>query len=194
VGQIQNWKLFLGAALLAIGGTAIFFIRDSAQTFESPVAALLNQGSLLFVNTYTLYLLDHGQSHFFGLSYFYAFLNLLPSAVWTTGFNMPDWFRTQYAPGSTSGYGYGLDAEGFLNFSWPGIVVTFIGLSILQRKIFNLRHPRDFVLFYSVFSFSFMMYAIRNDSTAFLKGNFYAIVSYAALNFLASLLPKRRNE
>lgn len=190
VSNRQNWKIALGGILLSLVGTAIFFVRDSTQVFDSPLTAVLGQGSLLFVNTFTLHLLDAGQPYFWGMSYIYAFLNLFPRFIWTTGFNMPEWFRDQYAPGSSSGYGYGLDAEGFINFSWPGVFVTFLAIGLFQRIIFNLKKARDFVIYYSVFNLAFTMYAIRNDSTAFLKGHFYALISYAALYFLSSLIPR----
>ena len=172
-------------------GTAIFFMRDATQAFDSPFVAILNQGSLLFINTFTLHLLDQGVSHFWGWTYLNSLLNLLPSGLAGTDFNLLNWFKAHYAPASTSGYGYGLDAEGYLNFSWLGVFVTFLGLGFLQRLSFNSRRWGDFFLYYSVFSFSFTMYCFRNDSLAFLKGNFYAIVSYAALYFLSRFLPWR---
>ncbi len=186
----QTFKLVIGGTALAVAATAIFFLRDATQNFSSPLAALLSQGSLLFVNTYTLFLIDNGQPYFLGLSYIYACLNLLPSGVWSSGFNMPDWFREQYAPGSNSGYGFGLDIEGYLNFSWPGVFFSFVLIGFMQRKIFNAKKLRDFCLFYSVFFCAFTMYCLRNDSTAFFKGNFYAIISYLGLYFLSRFLPR----
>ena len=184
----QKMKLLLGGFLLTLGGTLIFVMRDGAGLageVGSPLTAILNQGSLLFVNTYTLHLLNNGTEYFWGMTYIYAFMNLLPSGIWSTGFNLPGWLRQHYAPESTSGYGYGLDAEGFLNFSWAGVLLTFVGLGLWQRKIFNLKFARGFALYLSVFSVAFTMYSLRNDSTALFKGHFYAVISYMALNFLS---------
>ena len=189
--KLATLGLVFGGGALAIGGTLIFLLRDANQVQATLLEAVLNQGSILFVNTYTLYLLDNGQEYFLGLSYFYALLNLIPRAIWSTNFNMPDWFHDQYAPTSSSGYGYALDAEGFLNFSWPGVVATFLVVALAQRLSFNSQRFRSFFSYYSVFYLSFAMYSLRNDSTAFLKGNFYALVSYLSLYFISQFLSSR---
>ncbi len=186
-----TFKLVLGGALLIMVGTAIFFLRDSSQVFQSPFVAVLNQGSLLFINTFTLHLLDGNVEHFYGQTYINSILNLFPSGLWGTDFNLLDWFKNLYAPTSTSGYGYGLDAEGYLNFGWAGVFVTFVLISLVQRLSFNAQRWTDFCLFFTVFSFSFTMYSYRNDSLAFLKGHLYAAVSYLALYFLSRFLPSR---
>jgi hypothetical protein len=185
-------SLVLGGGVLAFGGTLIFLLRDANQAEASIFEAVLNQGSILFINTYTLFLIDQGQEFFMGSSYMYAVLNLIPRAIWSSNFNMPDWFHDQYAPASTSGYGYALDAEGYLNFSWAGVVLTFLIIGLVQRMSFNSQRFRSFFSYYSVFYLSFAMYSLRNDSTAFLKGNFYALVSFAALHFLSQFLKKNR--
>lgn len=188
----QNIVMLLGGLSLGIVATGIFVLRDSSQATEFPLAVLLNQGSLLFINTFVLSLLDGGTSFFYGQTYLNAVLNLVPSGLWDTGFSLQTWFHDHYAPGSTSGYGFGLDAEGYLNFGIAGVFATFLLLGLVQRFVFNSRHLREFSRFYSVFTCGFTMYCLRNDSTALLKGNFYAIWSFCALAFLAKFLPVSR--
>src|SRR5262249_21517515 len=139
----RAWPLAVGGLLLGTLGTAIFFFRDVNQEFTSPWVALLNQGSLLFVNTYTLFLLDGRVGHFGGETYMHALANLIPGVG--VGFNLPDWLKDHYAFASNSGYGYGLDAEGYLNFGWAGVLATFLAIGLLQRWAFNMRRARDFV-------------------------------------------------
>ncbi len=190
--RVPKASFILGGVVLAGLGTSIFFLRDSTQAFTSPLVAFLNQGSLLFINTFSLYLLDTGHPYFLGSTYFNSILNLLPSGLWGTGFNLLDWFKTQYAAASTSGYGYGLDAEAYVNFGWGGVFVFFIFLGLFQRFLFNAKRHGDFYLFFSVFSLGFTMYCLRNDSLALFKGHLYAIVSYLVLYFIASFIHLRK--
>lgn len=183
-----TWPLVLGGSLLAALGTAMFFLRDANQEFSSPWVALLNQGSLLFVNTFTLFLLDGQVGHFWGETYLLALANLIPGVG--VSFNLPDWLRDQYAYASSSGYGFGLDAEGYLNFGWLGVFATFLTIGLLQRRTFNMRRARDFVIYYAVFLSGFTMYCLRNDSIALFKGHLYAVIVYAALRWLAQFLPR----
>jgi hypothetical protein len=113
-----------------------------------------------------------------GFTYWNSFLNLLPSWIYKTNFNTLDWFKDKYAAASTSGYGFALDAEGFINFSYPGVIVTFILLLLIQRKIAKNISKRPFYLYYSVFFTAFAMYSLRNDSLAFMKGSLYAVLFY----------------
>ncbi|MBL8975117.1 MAG: oligosaccharide repeat unit polymerase [Myxococcales bacterium] len=186
--EARAWPLVLGGLLLGALGTAMFFLRDANQEFSSPWVALLNQGSLLFVNTFTLFLLDGQVGHFWGETYLLALANLIPGVG--VSFNLPDWLRDQYAYASSSGYGYGLDAEGYLNFGWLGVFATFLAIGLLQRRTFNMRRARDFVIYYAVFLSGFTMYCLRNDSIALFKGHLYAVVAYAALRWLAQFLPR----
>jgi hypothetical protein len=167
----------LGALLMTIG-TAIFYFRDSSQSSEGTLHGILNQGSLLFINTFCLKLLHEGTNFFMGFTYWNSFLNLLPNWIYKTNFNTLDWFKDKYAAASTSGYGFALDAEGFINFSYPGVIVTFILLLLIQRKIAKNISKRPFYLYYSVFFTAFSMYSLRNDSLAFMKGSLYAIFFY----------------
>ena len=85
---------------------------------------------------------------------------------------------------------YPLDAEGYLNFGWLGVFATFLAIGLLQRRTFNMRRARDFVIYYAVFLSGFTMYCLRNDSIALFKGHLYAVVAYAALRWLAQFLPR----
>lgn len=174
----SNMKLvavMLGMLLLATG---VFFLRDTTQSSEGVLAAIMNQGSLLFVNTFSLKLLEERVDYFMGFTYFNSILNLLPNWIYKTDFNTLDWFKNHYAAASTSGYGYGLDAEGFINFSFFGVFLVFFFILFLQRKIIKRLGTHPFFSYYSVFFTGFTMYSLRNDSLAFLKGNLYAIIFF----------------
>lgn len=173
-------------AFIALG-TAMFFFRDSYQQHNSILADVLNQGSLLFINTYTIKIVEETQSFFNGMTYWNSLLNLLPSWIYKTDFNTLEWFKNQYAPNSSSGYGYALDAEGYLNFGYAGVILTFLFIPFLQRYIFNRASKSNFFIYYSIFYGSFVMYCLRNDSLAFVKGHLYAIIFYFTIDFVSKI-------
>lgn len=173
-----NLKYMVMIIFLLILATGVFFFRDSTQQTESILAAILNQGSLLFINTFTLKLLHERIDYFWGQTYLNSVLNLLPNWIYKTDFNTLEWFKNNYAEKSTSGYGYGLDAEAYLNFSYIGVACVFLFILFCQRKISRHIEDHPFFIFYSVFFMSFTMYSFRNDSLAFLKGNLYAVIFF----------------
>jgi len=178
--------ILLGISSLFFVGTAIFFIRDSNQVNNSVMGSVLNQGSLLFVNSYTAKMLDESYQFFNGFTYLNSIQNLLPSWIYKTDFNTLDWFKNNYAPGGNSGYGYGLDAEGYLNFGYIGVVFSFIFITMIQKLTIRNINNHDFFKFYSVFFMCFIMYSFRNDSLAFFKGNLYAV-----LFFILMMIPSK---
>src|SRR4029077_13194471 len=62
-----------------------------------------------------------------GMTYVHTAVKLVPSFV------LPEirqesllaWFKERYAPTSQSGYGFGMEAEAYLNFGFLGPVVVF---------------------------------------------------------------------
>jgi hypothetical protein len=163
---------------MLITATGIFYFRDTTQESQGFISSILNQGSLLFINTFSLKLLHERIDYFMGFTYLNSLFNLFPSWIYKTDFNTLDWFKNNYAAASTSGYGFGLDAEGYINFSYLGVFFTFFGLLFIQRKITKYITTHPFFLYYSVFFSAFTMYSIRNDSLALFKGNLYGIIFF----------------
>ncbi len=177
--------IILSLFLLTSVSTFIFVLR--MKTY-SPLlfSTLLNQGSLLFINTQIMSWIDSGQPFMYGYTYLNTVLNLLPSWIYHTDFNVLNWFKDTYAPGGESGYGFALDAEAYLNFGYLGIVFVFFIIALVQRLTFNMIGRHSFFLYFSVFYTAFLMYCLRGDSLAYLKGNLYAILFF----FLNHLLSK----
>lgn len=173
--------------------TLIFFLRDSSQESSSVLGSILNQGSLLFINAYTIKLLNDSYEFFNGFTYLNSIQNLLPSWIYKTDFNTLAWFKNNYAPKSNSGYGFGLDAEGYMNFGHIGVVCTFVFITIIQKITFMNFSSKDFFKYYSVFFTAFTMYSFRNDSLAFFKGNLYAIIFFGIIFYISNLLDNRKN-
>ncbi len=165
-------------SLLGIGGTLIFIMRDVTQKTTNYVESFLNQGSLLFVNAFTAKLIDIKYNFFYGETYLQSILSLLPSFIYKSSYNNLAWLKNNYAPGGDSGYGFGLDAEGYMNFGYFGVIATFVLIVLVQRFCNYNINKGNFFKYYSVFFHGFTMYCFRNDSLAFLKGNLYAVIFY----------------
>jgi hypothetical protein len=189
-GKSSYLKLAGLVGILMAAGTGIFYFRDTTQNSNGIIEGMLNQGSLLFVNTFCLKLLQGGSLYFLGYTYWNSMLNLFPGWIYKTNFNTLDWFKSKYAAASTSGYGFALDAEGFLNFSYPGVIFTFVIIFFLQRKIARHMSTSPFYLYFSVFFTSFTMYSLRNDSLAFMKGTLYAALFYFLIREISKISKK----
>lgn len=178
---------FLGFMALS---TIMFFIRDSNQSSSGAIEGLLNQGSILFINTQVIKMIEESYQFFGGYTYLNSLLNLLPSWIYKTDFNTLAWFKQNYAAASDSGYGFALDAEGWMNFGLIGVSLTYIVMGISQRIAFNNFFAGPFFHYFSVFYTGFVMYSLRNDSLALLKGNLYAIIFYFIIHTTSKALDK----
>lgn len=186
-------KLIGGGAALAGLATAIFFLRDTTQESFNPIAAILSQGSILFVNTYVLKIFEGGRAFFYGETYWNSLLNLAPSWIYQTDYNNLDWFKNQYAAASDSGYGFALDAEGYMNFGLIGVCASFFLIGLFLKILIANFHKSEFARYMTLFSVGFIMYALRNDSLALFKGLLYGAIIYLALNTGSYILAIRKN-
>ncbi len=194
VSRKRKFLIFTSGISFFALGTLIFFLRDSSQVSNSVLGSILNQGSLLFINSFTIKLMNESYEFFNGFTYLNSIQNLLPSFIYKTDFNNLAWFKENYAPKSTSGYGFGLDAEGYMNFGYFGIVLTFSVITLLQRLIMRNFYNKDFFKYFSVFFTAFTMYSFRNDSLAFIKGNLYAIIFFGGIFVLSNFINQTKKK
>jgi hypothetical protein len=192
VGELRlNWKLVVFAVSLIYGATYVFVSRQGGERVV--VEDVLNQGSLLFVNTTILHWKDVYAVPFeYGSTYAHSLLNLLPSWIYQSEFSLPQWFRSIYAPGGDSGYGFSADAEAYLNFGYLGVFFVFAALALVQRGLcirFD-RHP--FFAYMSVYFTAWLMYALRNDSVALVRGAFVASIVFAIVYFSPTVVLRSR--
>lgn len=180
IGELRiTWKLVAFGVLLLCSGTYIFTQRAGADGVN--IVSILNQGSLLFINTQIIDRTSDDLPFMYGATYANSVLNLLPSWLYQTGFSLSQWFKDLYGPGGISGYGFAIDAEAYLNFGYIGVPVLFAVLALLQRVLCNRidRHP--FFAYYSVFCAAFLMNSFRNDSLVLLQGLLFAAVLFAVV-------------
>jgi len=107
-------------------------------------------------------------------------VNLVPSFV------LPEirqesllaWFKERYAPTSQSGYGFGMEAEAYLNFGFLGPVVVFaLWAFFLCRLHAGYRALPGALLYRYAYTFfvPFSLYSIRGDSLMCVKGLLYSV-------------------
>ena len=192
-GTNISWrKFFFGGIVLGGMGTLIFYLRDGTQEAGNVVSALLSQGSILFINTFVLKVFEQGHEYFYGETFFNSLVNLAPSFVYKTDYNNLAWFKNLYAPASDSGYGFALDAEGYINFGHFGVVLVFLSLAVYWKILLKRFSTSEFFRYLTLFSVGFVMYALRNDSLALFKGILYATLIYLFINSLSYLLSIRK--
>ncbi|WP_432834226.1 O-antigen polysaccharide polymerase Wzy [Dactylosporangium sp. CA-092794] len=164
-----------GAALL-FGATALFGLRGGGQ------ASVLNQGSVLFVDTWVMTHVPSAEPFQHGLSYLHALLNLVPGQPQEP---LSQWLVDRYAPGSSSGYGFSLTGEAYLNFGLLGIPVLFALLTLVHRWLAN-RIDRAPVYAYGSLLFTVAwMYGFRGESASLLKTCLYGAVFYGVIRLVS---------
>jgi oligosaccharide repeat unit polymerase len=180
--------------LLAVVGATIFILRDANAALKGSfilnqvVVQMLNQGSILFINTQIIDWIDDGMPLRYGSTYVNSVLNLLPSWIYKTDLNLLTWFSSKYAPNAPAGsYGFSLDAEAYMNFSYLGPILLFFAIATMQRLVYNQMGKHPFFIYFSVFYTGFIMYALRNDSLAFIKGSLYAVLFFFAISIFSNL-------
>jgi hypothetical protein len=153
-------------------------ISDRARE-ESVVQSVLGLGSNLFITSRVVEWVPQEIPYRWGETYLHTTVNLIPS------FLLPDlrfeslltWFKERYAPTSQTGYGFGMEAEAYLNFGLLGPLLMFglwsFGLSRLHD---GARRLPQAVLYRYAFTFMvpFSLYCIRGDSLMWAKGFLYA--------------------
>lgn len=189
LGKKRDFFIYsLCSLLLLVFATAIFFFRDDSQESASIISSILNQGSILFINTYVLKIVEDGHEFFYGWTYVNSIINLIPSWIYKTGFHLQSWFHNLYAKNSTSGYGFALDAEAYINFGYAGVIMFFTSFSMYWKLLLSKFNNSDFFRYLMFFSIGFSMYSLRNDSLSLFKGTFYAIVIYVFVNTTSYLI------
>ena len=178
--------IFLSAIIL---GSYLFAQRNIQNANTVTMEQILNQGSILFINTNILEMTKTGRQPFLhGSTYLNSVCNILPSVLYHTDMQLVSWFRNFYSPWSESSYGFALDSEAYLNFGYVGVLPVFVLLSVVQRWI-NAKVNKSIMFRYlSVYYMIAFLNALRNDSLGFVKGCIYAYVFYKIIMLASSVL------
>jgi hypothetical protein len=172
-------------AALAAGGTLVVAAAYLAQLRGGATlgpSAILNQGTILFVDTYVMDMVPRAVPYQYGETYLSAVLSLLPQNLGSDPYTLSDWLVATYAPGVSTGYGFSLTAEAYLNFGLLGIPVVFAALTAVQRFLVNRLDRGPFYPYASVLFTVCWMYGFRGESVVMLRTLVYGAILYAAVH------------
>ena len=165
--------------VLLLGATLIFNLRGGGPTGTTQV---LNQGSVLFVDTWVMTHVPAVDPFTHGATYWHAVVNLVPGHAQPP---LAQWLVDRYAPGSASGYGFSLTGEAYLNYGLWGIPVLFAGLTVVHRLLINRLDRAPVYAYASVLFTVAWMYGFRGESASLLKTCVYGLVFYGVLRLVS---------
>jgi len=158
-------------ALGALGLATFLFASRSAAVVDR--ALVLNQGSLLFIDTYVMDKVPDERPYEWGATYL--------RSVTPTRQSLADDFAREYAPAGDSGYGYSITAEAYLNFGMMGIPIVVFLVSFGHRILINRLKSSDWTMYFSVVYFTAWMYGLRGDSVQFIRTLVYGAAFFFIL-------------
>jgi hypothetical protein len=161
-----------GVGLGAIAFVGMFWWRvEVAGESLDLWSAVLGQGSSLQVITNVLAWREGGLPLEWGATYLYALMRAFFLEWMVRGEPLTIWYRSEYAFGSESGYGFSLEAEALLNWGFAGVPVVFGCLGWLLRTSYdNARTGCAWRRFLFLYSFPLVLAALRNDSLMLARG------------------------
>lgn len=182
--RMRSAWIGLGGVGAVIGAASLFAYRASERL---DVAGILNQGSILFVDSFIIREVKEGRPYELGDTYRDSILGILPSWLLDIGIvplneRLVEW----YAPGSRSGYGFSLSGEAYLNFGYIGIPVVFFSVALAHRFVINRADRSDVWAYLSIYSTIVWMYALRGDSSQLLKSLFYGLAFFGTMHVLST--------
>ncbi|PKZ42578.1 hypothetical protein CYJ76_01530 [Kytococcus schroeteri] len=163
-----RWTPIVGGTF-AVLGTWIFATRGNG---DLDTTGVLNQGSLLFVDTYLLSrypINDTDATH--------SYWNMISGGS-SSGFtSLSDWFVQFYLDShAKAGYGFSLVGEARLNAGLVGVFVVFALLAVFHKYLLTKATTWRPALFFAPLFITFLMYSMRGDLDMLLSTLLYGAV------------------
>jgi hypothetical protein len=172
----RSIRLVVAGVASTLAATLLFSLRGG-NGFNP--TGILNQGLLLFVDTFIMKLIPSSLNYSHGATYLEAIQRLPPRFLYDSGnTTLSQWFVERYNPGGTTGYGFSMTGEAYMNFGLLGIFVVFLLVALFHRYLINRLDRSDWFAYGSIYFTSTWMYAIRGDSVQFLKTMLYGAVVF----------------
>lgn len=176
---------------LALAGVGSVIVATLLFSFRAGggfnVIGVLNQGLLLFVDTYLMNLVPAGgQGHFWGGTYVDTVQRLPPRFLYNSGeISLPQWFVEIYNPGASVGYGFSMTGEAYINFGIIGIPLVFALVALFQRSLVNRIDRSDWFGYGSIYFTATWMYALRGDSLQLVKTMLFGSIVFALFRIIS---------
>lgn len=116
------------------------------------------------------YLLDSGISQMRGVTYIWDLKRVTPfvDGQESAGRWFNDVLRHRYGDGGTSGWGFSLVAEGYMNFGYYGVFFQYLLIGFLTVIVFSVAQRGGFFLVFYVFYIASLIYVQRADMANYL--------------------------
>lgn len=173
--QTRGWRIIVLAVAGLLLGSWLFAYRASTET---DLAAVLNQGSVLFVDSYVHSWVPQTMPFELGGTYLSSALGALP-LLGVESTPLSQWLQSTYAPGGTSGYGFSMTGEAYFNFGYLGVFAVMLLAGLAQRYAINRADRSDWWGYAGIYLTIVWLYAIRGDST-----QVFSSLTYGALFFV----------
>lgn len=179
------FSIFLGVITLFSSLFAFRVTSAGGEMESSAIENLLNQGSNITIVSNIIYYVDI-YGHTYGYTYYQSLINLTPSFIYRLGMPLTDWFVITFFPTSSSGYGFGLDAEAYLNGGYIMCFMFFTFITYIVNNLFIGMKKGSLILgSLFCFIFPFFLYSIRGDSLMLFKGSFIALCFIFLIIFIS---------
>lgn len=150
---------------------------------EEFAKSLFTQGSSnLFVFATVASWIPRFEGYRWGSSYVDALGSFIPFTH-SEAPSLATWFKEQYAPTGTAGYGFAMDAEAYLNFGWAGPPLVFLLWGLVLGALASRAqraHASAVTQFIWIMALSFSLFAVRADSRTLFKSMIYGALVGAA--------------
>ncbi|MDF1782240.1 MAG: O-antigen polysaccharide polymerase Wzy [Alcanivoracaceae bacterium] len=176
---LYRWKF--SAVYPALIILAMAFLLPLSQALKGVVIvdhvdfSLVSQRSI-FENEFSSagrnlqYVIDSKLTRMNGLTYVWDFRRAMPFVE--GGQSAGKWFnevlRMRYGDGGTSGWGFSLVAEGYMNFGKMGVAVQYFVLGVITLVVFLLSRRGGLYLLFYVFYLASFIYVQRADLANYL--------------------------
>lgn len=179
VRKLNTRKLVTYGSIIAVTFSGLFAVRASLGDSSLKINLwenFLNQGSNITITTNIIAYTDTFGFKM-GYTYLQSIVNLLPSFIFRLGTPLSDWFVKYFFPTSSSGYGFSLEAEAYLNGGYALCLLFFMYVTYILKNLYIAMSKQSVILGTLFgFYFPFLLYALRGDSLMLFKGNFIAII------------------
>ncbi|MET0237946.1 MAG: O-antigen polysaccharide polymerase Wzy [Kibdelosporangium sp.] len=184
---VRSGRLILFGTVSVVLASGLATVREN---LEFGVTQTLNQGSVLFVDSFVMNAVPGTYPYRLGQTYLDAVTSVLQLS-WSDRLPLDEWLVSLYTPGWTGGYGFSLTAEAYLNFGMLGIPVVFALIGLGVRSLVNRCDQSDLAAYLTVLAIAGLLNALRGDSAQLLKIVVYGTVFFAVLHVVSSATETR---
>lgn len=176
-----------------LGALKSIFIRTEVNIGENNILVSLLSGEFISAgrNLETLLLHNLKWDYFYGTTLFWDIRRVLTPGFSGVNYTSISWFAETFHWREMQvfqGRGFTLIGEGFINFSYIGVVIIFTIISLFLSFLYNRAHKNYWYCIFYFMSVPFFIYAIRADLANIFSPLFKRILLVMVIIALADYL------